>query len=106
MLGPELKGEKTMTGSTETSADLDTRRRKILFRAWHRGMREMDLILGSFADDVLRAMPEGELDALEALMAEDDRDLFKWIMGEVPVPPQKDTPMYRRVLAHRDSMTF
>lgn len=95
-----------MTGSTETSADLDTRRRKILFRAWHRGMREMDLILGSFADDVLRSMPDGELDALEALMAEDDRDLFKWIMGEIPVPADKDTPMYRRVLAHRDTMTF
>src|SRR3712207_8529437 len=39
-----------MSGSTRTSADLDVRRRKVLFRAWHRGIREMDLIMGRFAD--------------------------------------------------------
>ena len=105
-----MQGNQTedmdMTGTTETSADLDPRRRRMLFRAWHRGMREMDLILGSFTDAHLRAMPDGELDALESLMDEDDRDLFKWIMGEIPVPQEKDTAMYRRLLVHRDSMSF
>ena len=39
-----------MSGTTRTSADLDVRRRQILYRSWHRGMREMDLIMGRFAD--------------------------------------------------------
>ena len=39
-----------MTGTQRSSADLDVRRRKILFRSWHRGIREMDLIMGQFAD--------------------------------------------------------
>ena len=50
-----------MTGTTRSSADLDPRRRKALFRSWHRGTREMDLILGGFADDRI-----GELAALLA----------------------------------------
>ena len=45
-----IAGAAAMSGSTRTSADLDVRRRRILFRAWHRGMREMDLIMGRFAD--------------------------------------------------------
>lgn len=93
-----------MSGTTRSSADLDPRRRKLLFRAWHRGMREMDLILGSFADTAIADMSDGELDAFETLMSENDQDLFKWIMGEIPVPGVQDTAMFRRVLAHRDAM--
>lgn len=95
-----------MTGTTQSSANLDPRRRKILFRAWHRGMREMDLILGSFADDEIATLTEAELDALDELMNENDQDLFKWIVGEVPVPAKKDRPIFRRILAHRKAMKF
>ena len=42
-----------MTGSRRSSADLDPRRRKILFRAWHRGIREMDLLMGQFAPGIV-----------------------------------------------------
>ncbi|PHP65765.1 succinate dehydrogenase assembly factor 2 [Zhengella mangrovi] len=95
-----------MTGTTHTSADLDTRRRRIMFRAWHRGMREMDLVFGGFCDAMIRDLNDVELDELETLMAENDQDLFKWIMGERPVPAEHDTAIYRRILAHRDQMTF
>lgn len=47
-----------MTGISRTSADLDPRRRRILFRAWHRGIREMDLILGQFAEAELSALSD------------------------------------------------
>lgn len=57
-----------MTGISRTSADLDPRRRRILFRAWHRGIREMDLILGQFAEAELATLSEAELDELEAIM--------------------------------------
>ena len=59
-----------MTGTTRSSADLDPRRRKILFRSWHRGTREMDLIMGRFADVHIGDFSEAELDDFERLIDE------------------------------------
>ena len=86
-----------MTGTTRTSADLDPRRKKILFRSWHRGIREMDLIMGGFADAHIGTLSEEELDVFEALIEVPDRDLFRWISGEAEVPENYDTPLYRRL---------
>lgn len=86
-----------MTGSTLSSAELDYRRRKLLFRSWHRGMREVDLVLGSFADAEIATLGEADLAVYEALMAEPDGDLLKWVTGEQPVPAQHDTPLFERV---------
>ena len=72
-----------MTGTTRTSADLDPRRRRTLYRSWHRGIREMDLIMGRFADAEIGDLSEAELDQFEALIEVPDRDLFKWLTGEV-----------------------
>ena len=57
-----------MSGSMLSSAALDERRRRILFRAWRRGMREMDLVMGQFADMNLPTMSEAELDEFERLL--------------------------------------
>ena len=57
-----------MTGTTRSSEGLDERRRRLLFRAWHRGMREMDLILGRFADANIDRLADRELDEFECLM--------------------------------------
>ncbi len=57
-----------MTGSTRSSEGLDVRRRKLLFRAWHRGTREMDLILGRFADAAIADLSEAEIDDFERLL--------------------------------------
>lgn len=86
-----------MTGSTLSSAELDYRRRKLLFRSWHRGMREVDLVLGNFADAELATLDEAELAIYEALMGEPDGDILKWVTGEVPVPPRHDTPLFGRL---------
>ncbi|MGO7624007.1 succinate dehydrogenase assembly factor 2, partial [Rhizobium ruizarguesonis] len=50
-----------MTGVTLTSAGLDPRRRRILFRCWHRGIRDMDLVFGQFADAEVARLSEAEL---------------------------------------------
>jgi antitoxin CptB len=86
-----------MSGSTLTGAALDVRRRKILFRAWHRGTLEMDLLMGRFADAALAGMPEAELDEFERLIEVPDRDLYRWITGEDEVPANYDTPLFRRL---------
>ena len=88
-----------MSGSTRTSAGLDVRRRRILFRAWHRGIREMDLLMGRFADAEIATMPEPDLDEFERLIEVPDRDLFRWITGEGEAPSNYDTAVFRRLKA-------
>jgi antitoxin CptB len=72
-----------MTGVTLTSADLDPRRRRILFRCWHRGIREMDLVFGQFAEKEIAALSDVELDEFETIMAEEDNDLVKLDHGNM-----------------------
>ncbi|MCO6178307.1 succinate dehydrogenase assembly factor 2 [Ciceribacter sp. RN22] len=90
-----------MTGLTRTSADLDPRRRRILFRCWHRGIREMDLVLGQFAEQAIADLSDEELDELERIMAEEDNDLVKWITGAEATPERNRTPLFERIAACR-----
>ncbi|MBS7542881.1 succinate dehydrogenase assembly factor 2 [Ancylobacter oerskovii] len=84
-----------MTGTTRSSAGLDPRRRRLLFRAWHRGTREMDLLMGRFADALLPEMSEEEVDAFELLIEIEDPDILYWVnSGNAPAP--FDTPMFQR----------
>lgn len=84
---------------TDNPAGLDERRRKLRYRAWHRGTREMDLVLGRFADAQLATMSPAELDAFEMLMEAPDPDLFGWILGQTPVPATIDGALFRRLVA-------
>ncbi len=86
-----------MTGMQRTSDDLDIRRRKVLFRSWHRGIREMDLVLGQFADAKIGTMSEAELDDYEQLMEAQDRDIFAWLTGEAETPQNFDTAVFRQI---------
>jgi antitoxin CptB len=88
-----------MSGSTVTSAALDVRRRKMLFRAWHRGTREMDLLMGRFADAALAGMSEAELDQFEQLIELPDHELFGWIMGDGKPRTDCDTALFKRLKA-------
>ncbi len=72
---------------------LEALRRKLGFRAWHRGTREADLLIGSFAD---RHLPEFDAVALgqfAALLTENDPDIYDWMTGRSPVPPEHDNPV-------------
>lgn len=86
-----------MSGTMISSAGLDVRRRRLLFRAWHRGMREMDLLLGRFADAEVATLSDAELDAFEALLEPQDQEVFSWISGTAPIPPEHDTALFRRI---------
>ena len=70
-----------MTGSTLSSDGLDARRRRLLFRAWHRGTREMDLMMGRFADIWIPRLSEAELADFEGLIAVPDPQLYDWLAG-------------------------
>lgn len=86
-----------MTGTTRSSANLDARRRRALFRAWHRGMREMDLILGHFADEEIDSLSEEELRQFEELLEIVDTELFKWVAQGAEAPAAHDTPLLLRI---------
>lgn len=87
-----------MTGTTRPCVDLDPRRRRILFRAWRRGTREMDLIMGGFADRYIGDLTEAETEEFERLIEVLDLDLFQWINGELPIPSEYNTPLLQRVI--------
>ena len=72
-----------MTGSTRSSDGLDPRRRRLLFRSWHRGTREADLIMGRFADVHIEGFSDAELDQYEHLLDAIETDLLAWVTGVV-----------------------
>ncbi len=79
----------------------EIRRKRLRFRSWHRGTREADLLLGSFADAHLGDFDDALLDRYEALLDVPDADLFDWITGRSVPPPQLDNDVTRRLLAFR-----
>jgi antitoxin CptB len=89
--------EAAVTGTTRSSEGLDERRRRLLFRCWHRGTREMDLIMGRFADTHIGTLTEAELGAYERLTDVPEPDLYAWITGERPVAPEHDSPLFHRL---------
>jgi antitoxin CptB len=82
-----------------SSAGLDKRRRRLLFRAWRRGVREMDLIVGRFADATIDKFDDTALDQFEQLIEVPNAELYAWIVGKQTVPAQHDTPVLRQLIA-------
>ena len=78
----------------------EIRRKRLLFRSWHRGTRESDLILGRFADAHLAGFAEAQLDRYEALLDCADADIFDWVSGRTAPPPEHDHDVTRLLLAH------
>jgi antitoxin CptB len=88
-----------MTGTTRSSDGLDDRRKRLLFRCWHRGTREMDLILGRFADAEIANLPDSELDLLERLLEVPDPDLYAALTGDKPLSAEYASPLFDRIKA-------
>jgi antitoxin CptB len=64
----------------------EARLKRLRMRAWRRGTKEMDLVMGPYADAHLAGMDAATLDAFEALQAENDQDLISWVLGQAPAP--------------------
>lgn len=79
--------------------DTDIRRKKLRFRAWHRGTREMDLLMGGFADTHLAELSAAELDAFEDLLDRPDLEVYDWITGAVPTPGELQSSLMKKLQA-------
>jgi len=81
------------------TSDLSVRKKRLRFRAWQRGTREMDLVLGRFVDAHVEMLTGEEVSTLEALMEAPDPELYLWVAGTAEVPHQFDTPVFRKIVA-------
>jgi len=88
-----------MKNAENAGQDRPLRLRKLRFRAWHRGMRELDLLLGRFVDAESGSMSDREIGDFEGLLETPDRVVLAWLMGEEPVPADHDSPLIRRIMA-------
>lgn len=81
-------------GIEHSSEGLDAKRRRLLFRAWHRGIKEMDIVMGRFADAHIAAFTDDDMDAFELLLTVPDQQLLACVLGAEPPEPEFDTPMF------------
>ena len=87
------------------SANLEITRKRLLWRASHRGIKEMDLVLGGFASDNLKNMSEAELNQFSILLDIPDQDLLAWLTDQETVPPNVASSMLAKILAFRPATT-
>ncbi|WP_039758625.1 succinate dehydrogenase assembly factor 2 [Bartonella queenslandensis] len=95
-----------MTVFVNDKNQLDARRRRLIFRAWHRGIREMDLIFGHYVEAHITGMNDKMLTELEYIMSFDDRDLLTWITGETLPPSEIDSPLFRDIANYRTCSSY
>jgi antitoxin CptB len=90
-----------MAPPKDAGEDSALRVRRLRYRAWHRGTKEMDLLLGPYADAKLEGMDGPQLDRFETFIEEADTDLLKWLMGQEPAPADADHDLLADVLKFR-----
>jgi len=88
---------------TALPKQLEHRRRKLKFRAWHRGIKEMDLILGRYADEHLEHMTDAQMDQFSHLLKQADDELYKWVSGADSVPEEFNTDIMKTLQSFRMS---
>ena len=86
-----------MSGTTRSSEGLGERQRRLLFRSWHRGIRETDLLLGRFADAWIGEMSDAELHEYERLLEVPDHDIYGWVTGELEIPQDYRSALLSRI---------
>ena len=79
----------------------ETRRKRLLYQSAHRGTKESDLLLGAFAAAHLDAFTPAQLDLYEAMLNENDGDLFDWMTGRTAPPAEKMSDVLRLLLSFR-----
>lgn len=90
-----------MTSTTET---LETARKRLLFRSWHRGTREMDLLLGRFAERNLPTFSKQQVERYEALLEHGDNDLYDWMAGREQPPAMFDHDVMKLLINFKFSV--
>ncbi len=86
--------------------ETEKKRKQLTFRSWHRGTKEMDLIMGSFADKYLKSFSTEELDQYERILQYSDPDLYNWITGKEDAPANIIDNVFEKLMSHDVSKTL
>lgn len=86
--------------NSDSLETIEKKRKRLIFRSWHRGTREMDLVMGTFADSHAVNFDMQELDLYEQLLENSDPDLYNWVSGREEVPANKLTSVMQQLLNH------
>lgn len=78
----------------------ENKRKRLIFRSWHRGTKEMDQILGSFANKYIAGFDNTELDLYEQMLENQDLDMYDWICGRAEVPADKNSAILKKLLSY------
>ena len=84
----------------------EIRIKRLKYRANHRGIKEMDIVIGRFANEMLEGLSDDNVDLFEKLMTEHDRDLIIWFTGEQAFPDDETRPIFEMVCNHMNSYEF
>lgn len=90
-----------MTSEDRIIEDIDTVRKRLIYRSWHRGTREMDLLMGTFADKNVPSFTAEEVKIYESLLGENDPDLYDWITGQKAPPANIVSDVFEKLRAHK-----
>jgi len=85
--------------------NLEDKRKRLIYRSWHRGTREMDLLLGTFADKEVPGFTESEMEMFEALLQENDPDPYNWLTGKEEPPANIINDVYEKLKKHKFSFS-
>lgn len=88
----------------DQESEQDIRRKRLKFRSWHRGMREVDLIMGNFADQHLHAFSPEQLTQFERILDIEDPYLYAWLSGSAPLPEAESSPVMQMMLDFKYSV--
>ena len=83
---------------TASEDNISIKRKRLIFRSWHRGTREIDLLLGKFADAKLPGFDDNQLELYDRFLNNSDPDIYNWLTGQEPVPPAEDNAVVRVLL--------
>lgn len=80
---------------------IEKKRKRLIFRSDHRGTKEMDLIMGSFARENVPIFTEDELDQYDEILQENDPNLYNWITGKDEAPANVISPVFEKLKKHK-----
>ena len=92
------QSEKQVQKTEETTENW---RKRLTFRAWHRGTREMDLLIGSFADKYINGFDREDLAIFEEILINNDPDVYDWIIGRQKAPDELKSRVLDLLLGHQ-----
>lgn len=98
LIMPEKAG--VFMGKSQQICDIEKRKKRLIFRSWHRGTKEMDLIMGSFADKYVPDFSESELESYELILDHSDPELYDWISKKKKPPANMIDDVFALLLAH------